>query len=259
MVDKKTTLGLALSGGAARGFAHIGILKAFERESVPISFIAGTSSGSIVGAMYASGMDIESILNVTQRLKWLKDLVSPAWPKDGFLSSKKLSDFIHDIIPAKRFSELKIPLSIVSVDILSRKQYVFNKGNLDIAIRASCSVPGIFKPVKHQGMLLVDGGVVNNLPAQIVKDMGADIVVGVDVNKRARLFDNIDNVFKVLLQSHYIMMEANTDVQRRHCDYIIEPDIGKGGFVSIEKAQEFIKSGEYAAAPVARKIKNNIF
>ena len=258
MAAKGKSVGIAFSGGAARGFAHLGVLKEFERASLQIDMIAGTSSGALVGVLYASGLSLERIEAIGRSLTWLKDIVSPVLPTYGILSTAKLGRFIRETLPVKRFSDLKIPLSVMTVDILSRRECVFSTGRLDIAIQASCSVPGIFKPVAYRDMLLVDGGIMSNLPARIVRRMGADIVIGVDVNKKGRLFDRIDNVFKVLLQSHYIMMETNTRNEKSFCDFVIEPDVGKGGFLSLEKADEFIRCGEKAARLVVKEIKGVI-
>ncbi len=248
-------IGLVLSGGAVRGFAHIGVLKAFQREGLTIDMVAGTSSGAIVGAMYAAGMDPWKMETLAKEINW-RDIVSPTWPpKEGLLSGDRLARFIRERVRARYFSSLRLPLAVVAVDILSQRQYIFRRGRLDIAVQASCAVPGIFKPVPYRGMLLVDGGVLANLPSEAVKEMGADIVVGVDVNRRDRLFKRLDNIFKILLQCQYIMMEASTRRAKELCDYVIEPDMGKGGFLALERASEFIDLGEKAALPVVKKIK----
>lgn len=247
-------IGLALSGGAARGFAHLGVLKAFEREGIPIDMIAGTSSGAIVAAMYAAGMKVEEIEAITRKINWM-DILAPTWPREGLLSGEKIARFVEERIPVRYFTHLPIPLAVVAVDILSGKEYVFKRGRIGTAIQASCAVPGIFKPVRYKGMLLVDGGVLNNLPSKVVRDMGADVVIGVDVNKRDRLFNRLDNLFKVLLQCQYIMMEASSRRARELCDYVVEPEIGKGGFLSLERAAEFIRLGEKATIPVIKKLK----
>ncbi len=250
-------IGIALSGGAARGLAHIGVLKVLERESVPLDMIAGTSSGAIVAAMYAAGMGAKDIEAIARDLKWM-DLIAPTWPKDGLLSGQRLSTFVRERIPVSSFSRLKVPLAIPAVDILSRRIYIFRKGRLDTAIQASCAVPGIFRPVRYRGMLLVDGGVLENLPSKTVREIGADLVLGVDVNRRGRLFDRVDNLFKILLQCQYIMMEATTRELRNLCDYLVEPDVGKGGFLSLERVEDFIEAGERAAIPVVKKLKRRL-
>jgi NTE family protein len=254
-IKKRPKIGLALGGGAARGIAHIGVLKAFVKAGVPVDLIAGTSSGAIVGALFASGLTIKEIEETGRDISWIKDIITPVWPHDGLLSGEKIANFIEKNLPVKTFSQLKIPLSITSVDIKTKKAYIFHKGRVSLAVQASCSVPGIFSPVKLRHMLLVDGGVLINLPGKIVTDMGANITVGVDVNRKAKTFENFNNIFKVLLQSHLIMMEANVTNGRHCCNYILEPDIGGRGFLALDKFDEFIELGEKAAIPVIKKIK----
>lgn len=254
-IKNRPKIGLALGGGAARGIAHIGVLKAFVKAGIPIDFIAGTSSGAIVGALFASGLTIKEIEKIGRDMSWIKDIITPIWPRDGLLSGEKIANFIEENLPVKNFSQLKIPLSVTSVDIKTKSAYIFNKGHLRLAVQASCSVPGIFSPVKLHHMLLVDGGIINNLPGKVVKEMGANIAIGVDVNRKAKNFEKIDNIFKVILQSHLIMMEANVTNGRQYCNYILEPDIGERGFLALDKFDEFIELGEEAAIPVVEKIK----
>jgi NTE family protein len=177
---EKPKVGLALSGGAVRGMSHIGILKVLEKENIPINFVAGTSIGALIGTIYASGVKIEKLEQIAKTTKW-KKLVDFTIPKTGFIAGKRIEDYIKKIIGNKNFEDLGIPLSIVATELNSGQKVVFNQGNLTKAIRASISMPGVFEPVVEDGSIFIDGGLVDPVPVDIVKEMGADIVITVDL------------------------------------------------------------------------------
>ena len=176
----KPKVGIALSGGAVRGLSHIGILKVLEREKVYINFIAGTSIGALIGALYASGIKIDEIEQIVKTAKW-RELVDFTIPKIGLIAGKKVEDYIKKILKNKKFEELSIPLSIVATDLNTGEKIIFNTGDVIKAIRASISVPGIFEPILDNNSIFVDGGLVDPIPVDIVKGMGADIVIAVDL------------------------------------------------------------------------------
>lgn len=173
-------IGIALSGGAARGISHIGILKVLEKEKIPIDYIAGTSIGSLIGAFYASGIDINEMEKIMKTTKWRK-LVDFTVPKTGFIAGKKIENLIKKIIKNKNFEDLLIPLSIVSTELNRGEKVIFNRGNLTKAIRASISIPGVFEPVIDNDSTYADGGLVDPIPVDVLKDMGADIIIAVDL------------------------------------------------------------------------------
>lgn len=177
---KKPKVGIALSGGTVRGISHIGILKVFEREKIPIDFIAGTSIGALIGALYASGIKTSELEQIIKTTEWRK-LIDFTIPKTGFIIGKRIERYIAKIIKDKKFEDLSIPLSIVSTEINMGEKVVFNHGNLTKAIRASISIPGIFEPVIDKNSIFVDGGLVDPIPVDIVKEMDADIVIAVDL------------------------------------------------------------------------------
>lgn len=176
----RPTIGIALSGGAVRGIAHIGILKVFEKENIPINFIAGTSIGALIGALYASGINTNELEKIAKTTKW-KNLLDFTIPKTGFIAGKRIENYISDILKVKDFESLKIPLSIVAAELNRGEKVIFNHGGLIRAIRASISMPGIFEPVIEHNNIFVDGGIVDPIPVDIVKNMGADIVIAVDL------------------------------------------------------------------------------
>ena len=176
----KPKIGIALSSGVVRGISHIGILKVLEREKIQIDFVAGTSIGALIGALYCSGTTIEEMENLVNTAKW-KELVDFTIPKTGLIEGKKIETFISKILKKKTFEELDIPLSIVATDLNSGEKVVFSEGDIVKAVKASISMPGVFEPVVEEDTLLVDGGLVDPIPVDIVKSMGADIVIAVDL------------------------------------------------------------------------------
>lgn len=184
-------VGIALSGGAVRGISHIGILKILEREKITVDFIAGTSIGALIGALYASGTTVNEIEQIAKTAKW-KELVDFTIPKTGLITGKKIEDYVKKILKCKNFEELKIPLSIITTDLNSGEKIVFNQGDTVKAVRASISVPGVFEPVVDNNYILVDGGLVDPIPVDIVKAMGADIVIAVDLTININSADLID-------------------------------------------------------------------
>lgn len=180
----KPKFGLALSGGGARGLAHIGVLKALEKANIPIDFLAGTSMGGIIAAAYASGLSpqaIEDIAHEYGSLRSMWRLADPTLPRQSVFLGKRLLGFFEDKLNAVDFDDLRIPLTLVAVDINSGEEVHIRTGSVAHAVRATVAVPGLLAPVEEDGMCLVDGGLLNNLPTDVVRDMGAEIVLAVDV------------------------------------------------------------------------------
>jgi NTE family protein len=187
---KKSKLGLVLAGGGARGIAHIGLLKVLERERIRPAFIAGTSMGAIIGAAYATGMDVnileKAAIDVTRPHNMIR-MVHLTQPSRGLIDSDKLRAFLAGLIPEYlEFDQLKIPLAVCATDLITGKAIGLREGKILPAIMASCALPGVFKPVHIGPYRLVDGGVVNNLPVDLAYQLGAEKVVAVDVQQNAR-------------------------------------------------------------------------
>ncbi len=176
-------IGLALGGGGARGCAHIGVIKALTEAKIPIDFIAGTSIGSFIGGVYSAG-DIKMLEEFLVKIKW-KDVVKyldPVLPKRGFFEGAKFRKIIEQLIPKPDFKYARIPYIAVATDLMTGKEVRIKSGSITDAIRASIAIPAIFTPFKKGNQHLVDGGVINPLPVSVVRDMGADIVIAVDLN-----------------------------------------------------------------------------
>ena len=181
---KAPKIGLALSGGAARGLAHIGVLKALEEESIPIDMIAGASAGALIGACYAKERNAATLEEIALGVDWKKlaRLVDPnlifLWK--GFVQGQKVESFISSIIGDAKFEDLEIPFAVVAADVESMEEVIINKGPVIEAVRASISMPVIFTPVKWGNRFLIDGGVINPMPVNVVRNMGAEVVIAVN-------------------------------------------------------------------------------
>lgn len=246
-------IGLVLGSGGLRGLAHVGVLKVLERENIPIDYIAGCSIGALIGALYCSGHSPETILKLAQNLKrrhWLDFVV----PKMGIFSGDKILETTRLLTQKKSFADLRIPLAIVATDINQGREIVFDQGDLAKAVRASVSVPGVFVPFQWDDMLLVDGAVVNSTPIDVVRKMGADVVIAVDLAHAATVY-KITNMFDVILQSIDIMERELFKHRQQPCSVLIRPEISHIAPSSFESISECAELGEVAAAAAVVEIK----
>ncbi|HEY3424670.1 MAG TPA: patatin-like phospholipase family protein [Negativicutes bacterium] len=246
-------IGLALGAGGMRGLAHVGVLKVLEQEDIRIDYIAGCSIGSMIGALYCAGQTPEVICKLAKHLTpryWLDFII----PKMGIILGDKALDTIRLLTQKKSFAELAIPLAIVATEINTGKEVIFTEGDLAKAVRASISVPGIFVPFEVDGMLLVDGAVVNPTPIDVVRRMGADIVVAVDLAHAGTVYQ-VTNIFDVIFQSIDIMERELFKHRQHHCDVLISPDIGHIAPSSFEAVDECVALGEKATQVIMPEIK----
>jgi len=260
---QKRKVGLALSGGAARGLAHIGVLEVLEKEGIPIDMIAGTSAGAAIGALYAQGKDTSQIKNLALDLSWkrLAPLVDLALPKTGFIGGRKIKEVLRSIIGDIKFSDLRIPLACVAADIGTGEEVVIDHGSVLEGIRASISIPVIFTVVKWKGRYLVDGGLVNPVPVSVLKRMGADFIIAVnvipDINDRVQQAKDFKepNIINIIMQSIYIGSYAMVGSSREGADIVIEPKMIGIGVGDFHRARECILQGELAAQNSIPEIK----
>lgn len=161
--------------------AHVGVIRLLERENIPIDCITGTSAGALVGAAYAAGFRGQDLMEAALKIRW-QDIARPAWPRRGFVSFERLERLLVDILGDLDFADLTMPYAAVAADLATGEQVVLKEGRLAPAVRASCSVPGLVIPVEIDGRLLSDGGVFNNLPISVARDLGADVVIAVSLS-----------------------------------------------------------------------------
>ncbi len=248
-------VGLALSGGAVRGIAHISVLEVLEQEGIPVHSIAGTSVGSIIGALYAAGMPLPEIKRIALNTKW-KNIFKLTVPKMGLISSEGIYAFIKDILPVKKFSELKIPFAAVATDLKTGEKVSITSGSIAKAVQASCSLPVIFTPTKVRGKLLVDGGVASQIPVRTAREeLGASIVIAVDVNYRSLESNRYDNLLKIAAHLSMIMASKNAREEERFADIVIPVNAKGIALYDLAKARELLRRGRRAAEEKIPEIK----
>jgi len=245
----RPSIGLALSGGAARGIAHVGVLKAFRENNIPIDYIAGTSAGSLVGAAIAAGMSVEEIARLSKELRWRR-IGRPTLSRLGFQSNKPLEDFVRARLPLTRFEDLLIPFAAVATDLKTGTPAILkDEGDVPFAVRASCCIPGLYVPVSDSsGRRLVDGGLVAVLPATVVRSLGADIVVSVDVNSDGATFfgSALNSVFGVILQSMMVLQRTVSQYQLDASDLVIYPKVSHVRWDQLRHADALLEAGYLA-------------
>lgn len=249
---KRVKLGLALGGGGARGFAHLGALKAFEEYGIKFDYIAGTSVGSLIGSLYAGGLTSEQIITEAKKLN-KKDILSK---KFGFMPSKTdgLQNIVKNILGDINFSDLKTPFCAVAVDIISGKEINIKKGNLALAIAGSCAVPGVFTHVDFEDLRLMDGGLMNTIPSDVVKNMGADYVIAVDCNPNRGYGTESTKFVDVMTASIRILMKSNAIKGIECADVLIKPDTKRFKSTKLEGGEEMIEEGYIATKAVIPEI-----
>jgi len=251
---KRPRVGLALSGGFARGIAHIGVLKVLKEHHIPVDCIAGTSVGALIGAAYAAGTSLEE-MEKQAALTIFTDFGRWKLSRLGLASNEKLDAFLARFTKCTRFEDLRIPLAVAATELGSGKTKYFTKGDLRLAIRASCAYPGLFVPLELEGSLLVDGFVTDPLPADGARFLGADVVIGVHLSTVSDQ-RNPTNLIDVLGRTFTIVQQASEQNWRRMANVVIEPNVAEFAWDGFSKTPEMIAAGEAAtraALPAIRK------
>ncbi len=243
-------IGLALGGGAVLGAVHIGILKAFEEDNIKINCISGTSIGSFIATLFAFGKSAREIEEIVSDQGWL-DISSLTLNKMGFLSNEKLGDLISANTDNKSFKDTSIPLAIVACDIVTGDKIVLTTGNVADAVMASTCIPGIFKPIEIRENILVDGGIIENIPISPLKEFGCDIIVGVDLTHVQNIQPK--NMLDVLMNTLNITQKNSAQLQSDHADIVITPDLSSFNIVDTKQIPSLIEVGY----KYAKKITDN--
>ncbi len=242
-------IGLALGGGAARGFAHIGVIKALEAQGIQIDFITGTSAGSVVAALYASGM---SGIELNRQALKMDEAMIADWALPfgtrfgGWLKGEALEKYINRLVRQKTIEQMRIPLGIVATDLGSGKPILFRRGNTGQAVRASCSIPGVFQPVTISGHQYVDGGLVAPVPVTYVKQMGATFVIAVNISADPSA-QSVSGQASMLLQTTTIMGQSINKTELAQADVVIAPSLPFVKGSDFAARNEAILGGEQAA------------
>ena len=249
MAENRPKIGVALSGGAARGLAHVGALRALLENNVSIDCIAGTSAGSLVGGAYATGLSIDQVEDLGRKMRW-RDVGRMTMSRFGVQSNARLEKFLRERLPITRFEDLSMPFAVVATELDTGAAVVMrDHGDIPFAIRASSAIPGWYLPVKDEnGRRLVDGGLVAVVPVSIARSLGADIVIAVDVNAAGATFlGPPSSIIGVMLQSILTVARTASHYQHSLADHVIKPKIGHIRWDQMRRGPELIEAG-YAAA-----------
>jgi len=242
---KPAKIAVVLGAGAAKGFAHIGVLKVLESQKVPIHMVVGTSAGSFVGSLYAYGYDAYTLQKIALSLD-KSDVAELTVPDNGFVKGERLRDYINMQLRNTVMEKLRIPFYAVATNIKSGEQAVFATGNTGMAVQASCAVPGIFRPASFSGNSYVDGGVVDPLAVDVARHYGADIVIAVDIT--SSIGSTVPTgTMETIMKSIEIMYNKISQIPISKADVVIKPQVGFVGSADFEHRNEAIMEGEKAA------------
>jgi NTE family protein len=245
-MPNRTGVALALGGGFARGFAHLGVLQVLEQNHIPISHIAGTSVGSILGAAYASGAPLARIIETCRTLRF-RDIARWRVSRLGLASNQRLENLIQGVFDSRQFEDLRIPLAVVATDLTSGEPVVFTQGNLVDPIRASCAFPGLFEPVEIGTRCLADGGLVAPVPTRAARELGAATVIGVSVGMQDGHRGAPTNIFQVVSRAVNAAQKHQLEIWERHADLVLRPDVQSLAWDDFHRADEAIEAGALAA------------
>jgi NTE family protein len=250
---RKPKIGLALGAGGARGFAHIGVLQVLEESGIPVDCIAGSSMGSLIGAFYCTGMETRYMEKLAVHLKrrhWIDFTV----PKMGFVSGVRIMEMVRFLTKEMNFEDTEIPLAVVATDVEKGERVVFRHGPIYRAVRASIAIPGVFVPAHIENRVLVDGGVIDRVPVSVCREMGADIVIAVDVGLTERAV-TVKSIFDVFFQTIEIMEREIVKTRILDADIVICPDVGHISSTAFTNVEETIALGRKAAEEMADQIR----
>ena len=254
-LPKPAKIAVVLGAGASKGFAHIGVLKVLETQKIPIHMIVGTSAGSLVGSLYAYGFDAFTLQSVAMKVE-KSDVIDYTIPDNGFIKGEKLEAFINKTVKNTPIDKLKIRFYAVATDISNGEEVAFAKGNTGEAVRASCSVPGVFQPKRIGGKTYMDGGVVSPVAVDVARRYGADVVIAVDIS--GGIAGEVpQGIVETIMKSVDIMYFNIAAYQVKKADIVIRPNVKNIGSTEMEKRHEAILEGEKAAMealPAIQKI-----
>ncbi|MYN44672.1 patatin-like phospholipase family protein [Pseudoduganella sp. FT93W] len=257
---RKVRIGLALGGGAARGFAHIGVIKALEAQGIHPDVVVGTSAGSVVGALYAAGNTGFQLQKMALEMDEasISDWALPLFRKStGVLKGEALQAYVNKAVNNQPMEKLKIPFGAVAADLKDGQPILFQRGNTGMAVRASSAVPGVFQPVTINGRTYVDGGLVAPVPVRFARDMGADFVIAVNISTQADVQATVSSL-DVIMQTFSIMGQRINQYELKDADIVIVPALGKMASNDFAGRNQAILAGEQAAAQVMAQLKQKL-
>jgi NTE family protein len=248
-----TRVGVALGGGFARGYAHLGVLHELEEHGIPIGYVSGSSIGSILAAAYASGAPLSRIIKECREIRF-RDFARWRVSRFGLASNDRLGALVQRFFDSKQFEQLLTPTAIVATDLNSGDAVVFREGNLADAIRASCAFPGLFEPIQIGTRFLADGGLVAPVPTRAVRQLGAEVVIGVSVGLHDGLSGAPRNIFQVVSRAVSAAQKHQLETWERHADIVLRPAVQTIAWDDFERIDEAIEAGAAAARSALPRI-----
>lgn len=248
-------IGLVLSGGGVRGFAHLGVLYNLQWLNIPVNMVSATSIGAVLASAFCAGVTIDKVKNLAEKLSLFK-VINPVIPYYGFSGFKKIREWFSKIGIPRDFQDLDIPLIVCATNLSDRKPEYFNNGDLWEALCASIAMPGLFYPVKFGNKFYVDGGITMNLPVSVLRDE-CEFIIAVDVNFTGRKYPNLENTYQIIYESITLMVSRNTIYERDKADFLIDVSFEGIGFLDFRRINEVIIAGykdTYAKISELRKI-----
>jgi NTE family protein len=245
---------LALGGGFARGYAHLGVLRTFRENAIPVTSIAGSSIGSILGAAYASGVPLSRIISKCREIRF-RDFAKWRVSRFGLASNERLGALVQKLFGTKQFEDLVLPLAVVATDLGTGDPVVFRQGNLAEAIRASCAFPGLFEPIQIGTRCLADGGIVAPVPTRAAREMGAEIVVGVSVGLHDGQRGAPTNMFQVVSRAISAAQKHQLEAWERHADLVLRPAVQNLAWDDFDRIDEAIEAGSAEALSAIPRLK----
>ena len=248
---------IALSGGAAHGFAHAGVLRVLDENGIKPDGLVGTSAGSVVGALYAGGIRGDALVAAALEVQ-RSQVIEFTFPNRGFINGQRLQDYVDRRLGDRRIERLGLPFVAVATDLHAGRLVAFNRGDTGTAVRASSSVPGVFQPLAMDGHEYVDGGLVSPVPVRVARALGADIVVAVDVTRQPSMVKQFDSTGALVTQSLVIMEHTLAGNELKEADLVIRPDLRQVPSTDFDLRAEAIADGERAARAALPRIRELI-
>lgn len=261
VAPRKIRIGLALGGGAARGFAHIGVIKALEAQGITVDVVAGTSAGSLVGALYAAGNDGFALQKLAMSMDEasISDWSVPLFAKvSGVIKGEGVQNYVNKAVHNVPIEKFKIPFGAVATDLRSGQPILFQRGNAGVAVRASSAVPGVFQSVKIGDHTYVDGGLVSPVPVRYARQMGADFVIAVNISANPEAQAASSSSIDVLLQTFAIMGQTINQYELKNADIVLQPSLGAMKGSDFASRNVAILAGEQAATAAMPEIKRKL-
>ncbi len=234
-------IGLALGGGATLGMCHVGVLQAIDELKIPISCISGTSAGALVGVLYASGITSSQLKRIALSTHWGL-FAKPSLPRRGIFSTEPMETFLKKYLDDPYIENLKIPFSAIAVDAVEGKEIIFHEGYIPTAIRASCAIPGIFQPIEQGNMLLIDGGIMDNVPVTPLKHLDAELIIAICITPGFSSW-NPKTTPELIMKSFLLAQHVNSKREMSHADIIIDIDTKKISPADFRESAELIEIG----------------